>query len=66
MFDAATVRRAAGEHAKVLNMMLRDLKEFKFKPVKRFKELLGHTRTQVLWGFVTGIIWATIVCSLWK
>jgi acid phosphatase family membrane protein YuiD len=46
--------------------MLRDLKEFKFKPVKRFKELLGHTRTQVLWGFVTGIIWATIVCSLWK
>lgn len=66
MFDAATVRRAAGEHAKVLNMMLHDLKEFKFKPVKRFKELLGHTRTQVLWGFVTGIIWATIVCSLWK
>ena len=66
MFDAATGRRAAGEHAKVLNMTLRDLKEFKFKPVKRFKELLGHTRTQVLWGFVTGIIWATIVCSLWK
>lgn len=66
MFDAATVRRAAGEHAKVLNAIMRDLKELKFKPATRFKELLGHTRKEVLWGMVTGIIWATILCSIWK
>jgi acid phosphatase family membrane protein YuiD len=64
MFDAATVRRAAGEHAKVLNAMIRDFKELKFKPAKRFKELLGHTRTEVVWGFVTGMLWATLVCAV--
>lgn len=66
MFDAATVRRAAGEHAKVLNAIVRDLKELKFKPAERFKELLGHTRKEVLWGMVVGICWATLVCWLWK
>lgn len=66
MFDAATVRRAAGEHAKVLNAIVRDLKELKFKPAERFKELLGHTRKEVLWGMVVGIAWATLVSWLWK
>ena len=64
MFDAATVRRAAGEHAKVLNAIVRDIKEFQFKPQQRLKELLGHTRKEVLWGMVTGILWATFVCWL--
>ena len=62
MFDAATVRRAAGEHAKVLNAIVRDIKELKFKPTRRFRELLGHTRTEVVWGMVTGIAWATVLC----
>lgn len=65
MFDAATVRRAAGEHAKVLNAIVRDLQELKFKPAERFKELLGHTRKEVLCGMLTGIAWATLVCWLW-
>ncbi len=65
MFDAATVRRAAGEHAKVLNAIVRDLKELRFKPASRFKELLGHTRKEVLWGMVTGIAWATALCAVW-
>ena len=65
MFDAATVRLAAGEHAKVLNAIVRDLKELKFRPKERFKELLGHTRGEVLWGMATGIVWATLVCWLW-
>jgi len=65
MFDAATVRRAAGEHAKVLNAIVRDIKELKFKPAERFKELLGHTRREVVWGMVTGAVWATAVCSIW-
>jgi len=65
MFDAATVRRAAGEHAKVLNAIVRDLKELKFKPAARFKELLGHTRKEVLWGMAVGIAWATLVCRIW-
>ena len=63
MFDAATVRYAAGEHAKVLNAIVRDIKELKLKPAQRFKELLGHTRTEVLWGMVIGIAWATFICQ---
>lgn len=66
MFDAATVRQAAGEHAKVLNAIVRDLKELKFKPAQRFKELLGHTRSEVLWGMAVGIAWATLLCWLWR
>ena len=66
MFDAATVRHAAGEHAKVLNAIIRDIKELKFKPAQRFKELLGHTRQEVIWGMITGILWATLLCSLWR
>ncbi|MCR5750338.1 MAG: divergent PAP2 family protein [Kiritimatiellae bacterium] len=65
MFDAATVRRAAGEHAKILNAIVRDIKELKFRPQQRFKELLGHTRKEVFWGMVTGIVWATLVCAVW-
>ena len=65
MFDAATVRRAAGEHAKVLNAIIRDIKELKFNPHKRFKELLEHTRTEVFWGMVVGIAWATVLCKFW-
>lgn len=66
MFDAATVRHAAGEHAKVLNSIVRDLKELKFQPAQRFKELLGHTRNEVVWGMVVGIVWATAVCLAWR
>ena len=65
MFDAATVRKAAGEHAKVLNAIVHDLKELKFKPARRLKELLGHTRLEVLLGMVTGIAWSTFVCWYW-
>lgn len=66
MFDAATVRRAAGEHAKVLNAIIRDIKELKLKPQQRFKELLGHTRKEVFWGFVTGVAWATVISLIWR
>ena len=66
MFDAATVRHAAGEHAKVLNAIIRDIKELKFKPAARFKELLGHTRKEVVWGMIVGAVWATFLSYIWK
>ncbi|HBO99016.1 MAG TPA: acid phosphatase [Verrucomicrobia bacterium] len=65
MFDAATVRRAAGEHARILNAILRDIQNFKLKPVARLRELLGHTRMEVFWGMVTGIAWATLLNFCW-
>lgn len=65
MLDATTVRHAAGEHAKILNAIVRDIKELKFKPQQRFKELLGHTRKEVFWGMVTGFVWATFLMWIW-
>ncbi len=65
MFDAATVRRAAGEQAKVLNLMLKELRELKFKP-KHLKELLGHTRKEVFWGMALGACVAVLVCYCWR
>ena len=65
-FDAATVRRAAGEQAKVLNRIVGDLvKHHQLPTGKRLRELLGHTRTEVLWGMVLGIAVAVAVCCLW-
>lgn len=65
VFDATTVRRAAGEQAKVLNAIVKEMSELKFKP-QRLKELLGHTRKEGLWGIVTGIVTAVVVCYFWK
>ncbi len=65
MFDAATVRRAAGLQARVLNKMVAQFKaehRFSFKPLK---ELLGHTRTEVFGGMLTGTLVAIAIMKLW-
>lgn len=66
MFDAATVRRAAGQQARLLNTMTRQLfieRKFSAKPLK---EMLGHTRTEVLGGMITGTVVALAVMQLWR
>ena len=66
-FDAATVRHAAGEQAKVLNRIVNDLVKYHhFPTVSHLKELLGHTRKEVLWGMATGVAVAIAVCGLWR
>ncbi|OGV65748.1 MAG: hypothetical protein A2283_12565 [Lentisphaerae bacterium RIFOXYA12_FULL_48_11] len=64
MFDASTVRRAAGEQARLLNEMVDELfKQHRFSEVK-LAELLGHTRLEVFLGMIIGIFVALIVNSL--
>lgn len=66
MFDAATVRRAAGLQARLLNKLTRQLfheRKFSAQPLK---EMLGHTRTEVLGGMVTGTAVAIAVMRLWS
>ena len=64
MFDASTVRRAAGEQARLLNEMVDELfKQHRFSEVK-LAELLGHTRLEVFHGMIIGIFVALIVNSL--
>ena len=56
MYDAASIRRAAGYHASVLNQIIDEL--FQGHPIndKELKELLGHTPTQVFFGALLGIL----------
>lgn len=58
MYDAAGVRRAVGEQAKVLNNMMSDDK--KMTNAQKLQEMTGHTPFQVLVGaligFLTGLI----------
>ncbi len=56
MYDAAGVRRAAGEQAKVLNRIVRDISVGDTKYLdKNLKELIGHTPLQVIMGSLLGI-----------
>ncbi|MBQ7821646.1 MAG: divergent PAP2 family protein [Clostridia bacterium] len=57
MYDAAGVRRAAGEQAKVLNRIVEDLAKRKTEYMeKNLKELIGHTPFQVIIGALLGIV----------
>lgn len=56
MYDASNVRRAAGEHAKILNHIMDHWNDSSPDLFKRdLKELLGHTPLQVLCGAILGI-----------
>ena len=65
MFDAASVRRAAGLQATVLNQMIQELfKEHRLSQTK-LKELLGHTRKEVFAGMLLGVVVALAVVK-WR
>lgn len=55
MYDASGIRKAAGEHAKILNEMMEEKEYYSSKEYKKLKELLGHTKLEVFIGFLTGI-----------
>ncbi len=64
MYDAAGVRRAAGMHAKELNLIR--LRLFSQdadaeSKMKELKELLGHTPLQVFCGAMLGILIGVLV-----
>lgn len=56
MYDAAGVRRAAGEQAKRINMLTQDLDDFEDDMQAQLKELLGHTPLEVFGGSLLGIL----------
>lgn len=77
MFDASGVRRHAGEHAAVLNQLMKDIqmlvdhtKNWNDKEIKEkreeLKELLGHQPIEVFFGALTGIIIALIIDPFFK
>lgn len=60
MYDAAGVRRAAGNQAKVINWLIDEFE--KNVPVldKKLKEILGHSPLEVFAGAILGIVIACV------
>lgn len=57
MYDAANVRREAGEHARIINILIEEWVEKEhLKMDKNLKELLGHTPFEVIIGAVLGCL----------
>lgn len=62
MYDAAGVRRAAGEHAKVINRIATDISDGDDNYLdKDLKELIGHTPLQVVVGSLLGIVISLLI-----
>jgi len=61
MYDAAGVRRAAGNQAKILNMIIEDFAHNKPLANEKLKELIGHTPKEVVAGALLGILIGNIM-----
>ena len=64
MFEAATVRRAAGSQARLLNEMVLELFRHHRLSEQKLVELLGHTRLEVFMGMLIGILVALLVSAV--
>ncbi|HBA86381.1 MAG TPA: acid phosphatase [Verrucomicrobia bacterium] len=65
MIDAQSVRRAAGQQARLLNQIVDEMfKTHRFSQEK-LVEFLGHTRIEVLFGMVLGIATALFIHAFW-
>lgn len=64
MFDASTVRYAAGQQARIINEMVAEFSKEHHIRHARLKELLGHTRTEVIAGMFTGIVMSAVLTKV--
>ena len=56
IYDAIGVRRQAGDHARVLNLMIDELLTGHPLAEKELKEVLGHTPREVVGGGILGLV----------
>ncbi|OQA23990.1 MAG: Divergent PAP2 family protein [Verrucomicrobia bacterium ADurb.Bin345] len=61
MVDAQSVRRAAGQQARLLNQLVQELFKEHHLSQQKLVEFLGHTRMEVLLGALLGIP-TTLIC----
>lgn len=66
MFDASTVRRAAGLQARLLNQIVEVLLKEHHLPTRKLREILGHTRMEVFAGMLVGVAIGMIITLLMK
>jgi len=64
IYDAIGIRRHAGDHARVLNLMIDELLTGHALAEKELKEMLGHTPREVVGGVLLGIVIAFLIVWL--
>ena len=68
LVDAVTLRREAGEHARLLNRIVRHLNNINDEDrleAAKLEERLGHSRREMLAGVLFGGLVAFVVCAIW-
>ena len=64
MYDARGVRKESGQHARIINRILREMLSGHTINEAELKELLGHTTIEVFVGALVGIIYTWLVLML--
>jgi acid phosphatase family membrane protein YuiD len=65
IYDATGVRRQAGKHAEVINVLIHDLAAGHPLKEAQLGEVLGHTPTQAFFGILLGLVVTIIEYLLW-
>ncbi len=66
IYDATGIRRQAGKHAEIINVIVRDLMDGHPLSEEHLREVLGHTPLQAIMGTLLGIGVAQLVWLYWK
>lgn len=61
MYDARGVRQESGQHARVINQIVRELFSGHTISDSELKELLGHTTIEVFVGALVGIVYTALL-----
>jgi acid phosphatase family membrane protein YuiD len=64
IYDATGIRRQAGRHAALINLMIADLTSGHPLKEEHLREVLGHTPLQALGGLVLGLVISQLFWSL--
>ena len=65
MIDAQSVRRAAGQQARILNQIVDEVFKSHHFSHEKLVEFLGHTRLEVFLGMVLGILCTLFMHGIW-
>ena len=65
LYDATGIRRQAGIHAALINVMIRNLASGHPLRQEQLREVLGHTPMEVLGGIILGIAIAQSIWFFW-
>ena len=65
IYDATGIRRQAGQHAEIINAMIRDLAHGHPLKQQQLREVLGHTPLEAMAGALLGLAVAQLIWFLW-